>query len=216
MPLTTAAAPEPVEGLPIPIDEATTGTPVAVMPRPGKTPDGAEAALVLRPVIGRIRARWPAVETPRVAALPRPRAGSVRGDSHSGRGEAMSGCARKSIGSIFGLAGNPVLLRRVGALAEDAALGRRAGEGDKVRRYDKFRHAAKSRGIERRGIARVEVGPQGVDSRFIVTTLPGLPKALYEKVYIKVAGRVRESPAPPAPRKAAPENHPRAASRCPA
>src|SRR5262249_33047763 len=48
--------------LPIHIYEATSGKPVAVILRPGKTPDGAEVALVLRHVIGRIRARWPAVE----------------------------------------------------------------------------------------------------------------------------------------------------------
>ena len=56
--------------LPIHIYEATTGKPVAVILRPGKTPDGAEVALVLRHVIGRIRARWPAVDI------------VVRGDSH--------------------------------------------------------------------------------------------------------------------------------------
>ena len=56
--------------LPIHIYEATTGKPVAVILRPGKTPDGTEVALVLRHVIGRIRARWPAVEI------------IVRGDSH--------------------------------------------------------------------------------------------------------------------------------------
>ena len=37
--------------------------------------------------------------------------------------------------------------------------------------------------VERRVIARVEAGPQGADSRFIVTNLAGLPKSLYEKVY---------------------------------
>ena len=157
--------------LPIHIYEATSGKPVAVMLRPGKTPDGAEVALVLRHVIGRIRARWPAVEI------------VVRGDSHYGRPEAMAWCERRRIGYIFGLAGNPVLLRRVGALAEDAALGRLAGEGEKVRRYGEFRYAAKSWGVERRVITRLEAGPQGADSRFIVTNLPGLPKALYEKVY---------------------------------
>jgi hypothetical protein len=55
-------------------------------------------ALVLRHVIGRIRARWPAVEI------------VVRGDSHYGRPEAMIWCERNRIGYIFGLAGNPVLL----------------------------------------------------------------------------------------------------------
>jgi hypothetical protein len=157
--------------LPIHIYEAASGKPVAVILRPGKTPDGAEVALVLRHVIGRIRARWPAVEI------------AVRGDSHYGRPEAMAWCERQRIGYIFGLSGNPVLLRQVGPLAEDAALGRLEGEGEKVRRYGEFHYAAKSWNVERRVIARVEAGPQGADSRFIVTNLPGLPKTLYDKVY---------------------------------
>ena len=39
--------------LPIHVYEAITGKPVAVILRPGKTPDGAEVALVLRHVIRR-------------------------------------------------------------------------------------------------------------------------------------------------------------------
>src|SRR6266704_2909821 len=90
---------------------------------------------------------------------------------------SISWCARKRIGYIFGLAGNPVLLRQVSPLAEDAALGRIAGEAEKVRRYGDFRYAARSWNVERRVVARVEAGPQGADSRFIVTNLPGLLKA---------------------------------------
>ena len=84
--------------LPIHIYEAPTGKPVAVILRPGKTPDGTEVALVLRHVIGRIRARWPAVEI------------VMRGDSHYGRPKAMAWCERQQVGYIFGLSGNPVLL----------------------------------------------------------------------------------------------------------
>jgi hypothetical protein len=127
--------------------------------------DGAEVALVLHHAIGHIRARWPKVEIPRVAALPRPRAGSVRGDSHYGRPEAMAWCERKGIGYIFGLSGNPVLRRWVGSSAEDAALGRLNGEGEKVRRYGDFRYAAKSGIVERRVIARVEAGPAKISLR---------------------------------------------------
>ena len=156
---------------PIHIYEAATGKPVAIILRPGKTPDGAEVTLVLRHVIGRIRARWPAVDI------------VVRGDSHYGRPEAMAWCERQRIGYIFGLAGNSVLLGRVSDLAEDAGLGRGSGEGDKVRRYGELRYAAKSWKVERHVIARGEAGPQGADSRFIVTNLAGLPKSLYEKVY---------------------------------
>jgi len=79
--------------------------------------------------------------------------------------------------------------RQSGAAApgRPAGRGRRAGQhrrpGEKVRRYGDFRYAAKSWTVERRVVARVEAGPQGADSRFIVTNLPGQPKTLYEKAY---------------------------------
>src|SRR3954447_13690310 len=78
--------------LPIHIYEATTGKPVAVVLRPGKTPDGVEGALVLRHVVGAIRAGWPRVEI------------VVRGDSHSSRPEAVNWLERNPVGYIFGLA----------------------------------------------------------------------------------------------------------------
>jgi hypothetical protein len=83
------------------IYEATTGKPVAVILRAGKTPDGPQVALVLRHVMGHIRARWPAVEI------------IVRGDSHHRRPEAMTWCERQRVGYIFGLPGNPAPLRRL-------------------------------------------------------------------------------------------------------
>jgi hypothetical protein len=157
--------------LPIHIYEAISGKPVAVILRPGKTPDGAEVARVLRHVIRRIRARWPRVEV------------LVRGDSHYGRPEAMSWCERHRVGYVFGLAGNKVLLRRVAALAEEAALERLDGEAAKVRRYGEFAYAAKTWNTERRVIARVEASDKGADSRFVVTNLAGPPRWLYEALY---------------------------------
>jgi hypothetical protein len=156
--------------LPIHIYEATSGKPVAVILRPGKTPDGTEVVLVLRHVIGAIRRRWPKVDI------------LVRGDSHYGRPEAMAWCERHRVAYVFGLAGNKVLLARVTALAETAALERVEGEAAKVRRYDEFRYAAKSWNVERRVIARVEASDQGSDSRFVVTNLRGAPRWLYEDV----------------------------------
>ena len=74
--------------LPIHIYEATTGKPVAVILRPGRTPAGAEVALVLRHVIKAIRARWPRVDI------------LVRGDSHYGRPEAMTWCEQNRVGDV--------------------------------------------------------------------------------------------------------------------
>jgi len=157
--------------LPIHVYEAITGKPVAVILRPGKTPDGAEVALVLRHVIRAIRKRWPKVDI------------LVRGDGHYGRPEAMSWCERNRIGYVFGLAGNKVLLRRVAGLAEQAALERVEGGADKVRRFGEFAYAAETWSTERRVIARVEASDKGADSRFVVTNLAGTPRWLYEAVY---------------------------------
>ena len=157
--------------LPMHIYEATTGKPVAVILRPGKTPSGAEVALVLRHVVKAIRAHWPRVEI------------LIRGDSHYARHEAMTWCEHNRVGYVFGLAGNQVLLGKVAAFAEDAALGRVNGEGEKVRRFGEFRYAAKSWQVERRVIGRVEVSAQGSDSRFVITNLAGTPRWLYESVY---------------------------------
>jgi hypothetical protein len=157
--------------LPIHVYEAVTGKPVAVILRPGKTPDGAEVMLVLRHVIRRIRARWPKVDI------------LVRGDSHYGRPEAMGWCERERVGYILGLAGNKVLLRRVAALAEAVALERVEGEAAKVRRFGEFAYAAETWSVERRVIARVEASDKGTDSRFVVTNLAGTPRWLYEAVY---------------------------------
>ena len=157
--------------LPIHVYEATTGKPVAIILRPGKTPDGAEVALVLRHVIRRIRARWPKVDI------------LVRGDSHYGRPEAMSWCERNRVTYVFGLAGNKVLLRHVADLAEEVAVRRVEGAAGKVRRCTEFAYAAKTWGVERRVIARVEASDRGADSRFVVTNLAGTPRWLYEAVY---------------------------------
>jgi hypothetical protein len=157
--------------LPIHVYEAVTGKPVAVILRPGKTPDGPEVALVLRHVIRAIRRRWPRVDI------------LVRGDSHYGRHEAMSWCERERVAYLFGLAGNPVLLARVAGLAEAAALERVEGGADKVRRFGEFAYAAKTWAAERRVIARVEASDKGADSRFVVTNLAGTPRWLYEVAY---------------------------------
>jgi hypothetical protein len=174
--------------LPIHVYEATTGKPVAVILRPGKTPDGAEVALVLRHVVKAIRRRWPRVEI------------LVRGDSHYARPEAMTWLERNRVGYVFGLAGNPVLLGKVADLAEDAALGRALGEADKVRRFGAFRYAARSWQALRQVVVRVEASSQGSDSRFIVTNLAGAALAVRERLLPARPGRELDQGAQAAPR----------------
>src|SRR5438445_2327365 len=80
--------------LPIHIYEGTSGKPVAVILRAGKTPAGVEVRTILKHVIGRIRGHWP-----KVGIL-------VRGDSHYGRVEAMEWCEEQGVDYVFGFGGN--------------------------------------------------------------------------------------------------------------
>jgi Transposase DDE domain group 1 len=134
--------------LPIHIYEAISGKPVAVVLRPGKTPDGAEVARVLRHLVRAIRTRWPAVDI------------LIRGDSHYSRPEALTWLERNRVGYVFGLAGNKVLLAGVADLVDEAAVSRVASEAMKVRRYGEFRYADGSWPVERQVVARVEASPQ--------------------------------------------------------
>lgn len=157
--------------LPMHIYEATSGKPVAVILRPGKTPDGAEVARVLRHLVKAIRRRWPRVEI------------VIRGDSHYARPEAMAWLERNRVHYVFGLAGNRVLLDRVADLAEDTAVRRAEEDTDKIRRFHDFRYTAKTWTVERRVIARIEATRQGSDTRFVVTNLAGTARWLYEVLY---------------------------------
>lgn len=157
--------------LPIHIYEGMSGKPVAVILRGGKTPAGVEVRTILKHVIGHIRGRWPKVEI------------VVRGDSHYGRVEAMQWCEEHDVDYIFGFAGNPVL-KAMTAEAADALCLRQAQSGAaKLRRFATLRYGAKSWNRERHMAARIEATAKGLDVRYVVTSLAGTAKHLYERVY---------------------------------
>ena len=164
--------------LPIHIYEATTGKPVADHPAPrqdaGRGRGGAGAASCHRPR-PRSLAGGRDHRARRQPLRPARGDGVVRAQAYRlhlrARRQSRCCCARS--------ARSPKMPLSVAS----------AGEAEKVRRYGDFRYAAKSWNVERRVVARVEAGPQGADSRFIVTNLPGLPKALYEKVYCATRDR---------------------------
>jgi hypothetical protein len=156
---------------PIHIFEAATGKPVLSLLRPGKRPSGAEAARIIRHVIGRIRQHWPRVEI------------TVRGDGHYGTPEVMELLEDRRCGYIFGLPGNTRLSEIGQPWCEDAAVRRVQSRQDKVRRFFQTGYRAGSWSRERKVIARVEATARGTDVRFVVTNLSGRAKLLYEKVY---------------------------------
>jgi len=157
--------------LPIHIYEGTSGKPVAMILRAGKVPAGAEVRTVLKHVIKHIRRR-----RPKLAIL-------VRGDSHYGRQEAMTWCEANEIDYIFGLGANAILAEKSRAMADALSVWRATSREAKSRTWCALRYGAKSWGIERRVIARIEETDLGRDIRYVVTSLPGGAEHLYEKVY---------------------------------
>ena len=157
--------------LPIHIYEAGSGKPVAVILRPGKTPDGREVRTIIKHVTRRIRRTWPDVRI------------LWRGDSHYARQEAMDWCEDNGVDYLFGLAGNAVLHAHVQAVADDLCVHRAEASVDKLRGFRAFDYAAKSWRAERHVVARLEASRRGFDTRFVVTSLAGAPQQLYETGY---------------------------------
>ena len=149
------------------------GRPVAAMLRPARRPTGAEARGFLRRLVREIRSHWPRVEI------------LIRADSHFCAPEVLDFCRAARIDFILGVATTTTLRRHVLALEESTAA-RQAARSDKakLRRYKAFFGGARSWTRVERIIARVEAGPQGTDTRFVVTSLhAGDPRSIYEDLY---------------------------------
>lgn len=145
---------------------------VTAVLRPAKRPKGREIAAHLRRLIREIRSHWPRVEI------------LLRGDGHYCMPETLDLCRAQGVDFVFGLPANSALRGRVAALEASTTARTEAADGAKVRRFKEFHHAAASWSRVERVIARVEAGPMGCDTRFIVTSLAdGTGKAIYERLY---------------------------------
>jgi hypothetical protein len=146
---------------------------VTAVLRPAKRPSGHEIRAFVRRLVGAIRANWP-----NVAIL-------LRADSHYAAPEVFDWCRANRVDWVLGLAPNAALLRHVAMLEQSTAKRFQAAPArGKVRRFAQFSDAAHSWSRVERIIARVEAGPDGPATRFIVTNLQGgRPKKLYEGLY---------------------------------
>jgi len=154
---------------------------VTALLRPGKRPSGVEIRRFVRRLVGALRGHWPKVEI------------LLRADSHYAAPEVFDWCRANRVDWLFGLAPNVALRRHVTALEKSTAERFResapakagvAPTRGKRRRFMQFYDAAESWRRVERIIARVEAGPDGTDTRFIVTNLEGgRAKHLYERLY---------------------------------
>ncbi len=143
--------------------------------RPAKRPKGTEIRAFLRRLMRAIHANWPKTKI------------LLRGDSHYCCPEVIDWCRAGGHDFILGVAPTSTLRRHITDLETSTKARFEAAPDDgKARRFKAFNDCAKSWSRVERIIARVEVGDQGADTRFIVTNLKkGSPRRLYEQVYCR-------------------------------
>src|SRR5246500_4553568 len=170
------------------IYHVASGTRVATILRPARTPKGTEVRTVVKHVTKHLRQHWPHTRI------------VWRGDSHYGRVEAMEWAEDDGVDYIFGLAGNMTLDALVAETADNLRFHHAKSSQTKLRTYASFTYQAGSWTRPRKVVARLECSlqpdtgetittsngmRQEVDIRYVVTSLKGSAKYLYEDVYCK-------------------------------
>ena len=163
------------------IYHVASGTPVATILRPARTPKGTEVRTVVKHVTTHLRQYWP---NTRIV---------WRGDSHYGRVEAMEWADDNDADYIFGLAGNAALDVFVAEAADNLRFHHAVSSKAKLRTFASFIYQAGSWKRPRKVVARLECSlqpiageagmRQEVDIRYVVTSLKGSAQHLYENVY---------------------------------
>jgi hypothetical protein len=150
--------------------------------RPSNIDAAKHSRAVLKLLVRKLRAVWPAVKI------------TIRGDSGFCRWRLMRWCDSHGIGYVLGLAKNKVLERAARDEIERAERQfRRTGRPQRV--FGSFSYAAGSWDRRRRVIAKAEHTTQGPNPRFVVVNVPGDPQELYEDVYCQrgeMENRIKE------------------------
>jgi len=170
--------------LPLFVFEGLSGKFITAVLRPGKTPTGAENAMIMKRVIRELRAVWPQTQF------------ILRGDGHFSNPELMQLCLADPLCDfIFGVAGNralnPLAAPHVAKTRHRHTLrcqnARHTGQRppQSTRTYHELTYKAGSwPDGEHRVILKAEVMAQGDNPRFVVTSLAlPTPEAIYRDLY---------------------------------
>ena len=151
------------------------GRPVTAVLRPAKRPNGKEIRALLRRLLRALRAHWPRTQI------------LLRADSHYCCPEVLDWCRAEGLDYIFGVAPTSTLRTHILTLEEGLkARFDAAPTHKKLRRFKEFHDGAGSWSRVERIIARTEVGTDGPDTRFVVTSLTHRNgRALYEDIYCR-------------------------------
>ena len=135
--------------------------------RPGNSHGSAGVVAVLKRVVRTLRDRWPAVRL------------DVRMDSGGAVPAIYAWCEQHGIPYTIGLITNPRLTALAAPLAAEAQRQRAETGAEKVRLLGEIIYQAESWDHPRRVIIKAEALAKGPNTRFVVTTRPDPPEALY-------------------------------------
>lgn len=152
---------------PLLVFDGDTGQFITAILRPGTAHAGHGALAILRRLVARLRARWPHVDI------------ELRADAGFAKPEIYAYCERERIAYTIGLGTNARLAELAAPLVAAALAQQAANDGAKVRLLDETGYQAGSWPHARRVIIKAEALPKGSNTRFVVTTRPDPPAALY-------------------------------------
>lgn len=166
---------------PLLVFEGETRFPLGGHLRPGTAHDGWGTVDALREIIVQLRQVWPDVPI------------FVRGDCGIALPEVYEYCESENLQFALGFASNEVLKRRTQLLL-NLAQARFDLYEEKQQFFMSIRdYKAGSWSRPRTIVAKVEVMPQGVNRRYVVTNIPDTPQAVYHGFYVQ-RGDVPERP----------------------
>ncbi len=135
--------------------------------RPGNTHGSTGVVAILKRVVRALRTRWPQVRL------------ELRMDSGGAVPAIYDFCEAQEITYTIGLIPNPRLTALAAPLVAEAQRQRAASGAEKVRLLGETVYQADSWSRPRRVVIKAEALPKGPNTRFVITTRPDPPDALY-------------------------------------
>jgi len=154
---------------PLLVFDGETGQLITAVLRPGNVHGSRFVVLVLRRLLRKLRAAWPDVPV------------ELRADSGFAIPRLYAWCEANDVAYTIGLVPNPVLERLAAPLLETARAQSVEQGGAKVRLAGEARYRADSWPRSRRVVFKAEVLLKGPNTRFVVTTRPDEPLAVYDR-----------------------------------
>lgn len=152
---------------PLLVFDGETGQLITAILRPGTVHAGHGALAILKRIVARLRQRWPQITI------------EIRADAGFAKPEIYAWCDAQGLGYTIGLVTNPRLFALAAPLVDQALAASALQAGAKVRLLGETIYAAESWDRPRRIIIKAEALAKGPNIRFVVTTRPDEPEALY-------------------------------------